>query len=84
MCPTGLPVNPVQKVLFMAIQSIRQVKGFWYSCRLEEGKLEMGLGIHGEPGAYKRESTDVDTLIAEVNPCFTCKWLHGIIIADTN
>jgi len=34
--------------------------------RIEEGMVEMGLGIHGEPGAYRRQYTDVDSLVAEV------------------
>ncbi len=31
-----------------------------------EEEVEMGLGIHGEPGAYKRSRSTADELVKEV------------------
>lgn len=33
--------------------------------RFAPGEMEMGLGLHGEPGAYKGQMTDIDTIIKE-------------------
>ena len=33
---------------------------------LGEHEIEMGLGIHGEPGAYKRSMATADELVREV------------------
>ena len=35
-------------------------------CSLGDDEVEMGLGIHGEPGAYKRSMASADELVKEV------------------
>lgn len=34
--------------------------------RLGKDEIEMGLGIHGEPGAAKRKACKVDDIVSEV------------------
>ena len=35
-------------------------------CRIKGGSMEMGLGIHGEPGAATSDIEPVDALVAQV------------------
>ena len=42
------------------------------ACRLDDKEVEMGLGIHGEPGAYKREMTTAGEMVEEVSDTDAC------------
>ncbi len=37
-------------------------------CRIAEDEIEFGLGIHGEPGAFKQPMEPNNTLIPKVSP----------------
>lgn len=43
-----------------------------YACRIGAGEMEMGLGIHGEPGAYKAPLQPVDAIVSKVGD----SWLN--------
>ena len=36
------------------------------TCRIQPGEMELGLGIHGEPGASKGPLKPVDQIVAQV------------------
>ena len=37
------------------------------ACRIQPGEMELGLGIHGEPGASKGPLKPVDQIVAQVS-----------------
>ena len=38
-----------------------------HACRIQPGEMELGLGIHGEPGASKGPLKPVDQIVAQVS-----------------
>ena len=38
-----------------------------HACRIQPGEMELGLGIHGEPGASKGALKPVDQIVAQVS-----------------
>ena len=52
---------------------------------LGEDEVEMGLGIHGEPGAYKRSMATADELVKEVTrPTPDPSSSHSLLMSDEN
>ena len=37
-----------------------------HTCRIQPGEMELGLGIHGEPGASKEPLKPVNQIVAQV------------------
>lgn len=44
-----------------------RVFGCLPGCRIGPGEMELGLGIHGEPGASKGPLQPVDAIVSQVH-----------------
>ncbi|KAK9867896.1 hypothetical protein WJX84_007686 [Apatococcus fuscideae] len=71
----GRPLEAVRDAARSAVQNVGSVgvaatvctlPGAEPSGRIPEGEIEFGLGVHGEPGAFKQPMEPVDTLVPKM------------------
>ncbi|CAN7747583.1 dihydroxyacetone kinase subunit DhaK [Rhizobium sp. LjRoot258] len=72
----GAPLEEVTRIAQKTVERTHSIGLAWAGCRLpsadeplvdiSDGDVELGIGIHGEPGIWRRPMATVDTLVGEM------------------